>query len=147
MAKLKNSDYTIFALLYNIRAKSTAIEGEDLMILLEVEENPNCEAVDMRVFHDLEPARAISQVLLEQNPGQEQWFEVAGWTTDNTVCPALAQKVDDSGDGVAVLVHGGNAGLRLRPAGSDKEWDLNARDQWGAGFLLLDSPESLRWAN
>lgn len=108
------------------------------MITIEIPENPNCAAVDLRVFHDLEPPRPVSQVHLEQLPGrQPAWYEVTGWTLEGTTCPAWLQKVDDSGEGVAFLLWGGAAGLRFRPADSRAPWNLGDRQQWGAPFLLV----------
>ena len=65
------------------------------MITLEIAPNPNCEPVDLRVFHDLEPPRQVHRVCVERLPGQPEWFEVTGWTTAGSPCPAFAQRVDD----------------------------------------------------
>ena len=35
------------------------------------------------------------------------------------------------------MVCGGDWGIRLRPEGSDEEWDLNSPDQWGEPYLML----------
>ena len=107
------------------------------MVVVEIPQNPNCEPVDLRVFHDVGAARAVRQVHLEQTPGRPAWYEVTGWTLARTACPALARKVDDSGEGLAVLVTGGDAGVRLRPAGRIGTWGLEEVEQWGAPFLLL----------
>lgn len=114
------------------------------MLVLEIAENPNCEAVDMRVFHDLEPPRPASQVRLERQPGQPRWYAVMGWNLDHTTTPATARKVDDSGEGVVLLITGGSAGLRLQPAEAHGPWDLADASQWGEPFLLLGDPSDLR---
>ena len=107
------------------------------MVVIEIPPNSNCEPVDLRVFHDVEVARAVRQVHLEQAPGHPTWYDVTGWTLNGTSSPALARRVDDSGEGSAVLVTGGDAGLRLRPAGSTEAWSMTDPRQWGAPFLLL----------
>ena len=135
------------------------------MVLIEIPVNPNCDPVDLRVFHDLEPPRPITHVLIEPpgSRGPAQWCAVTGWSLNGEACPALARKVDDSGEGVVLLVSGGDAGLRLQPAhraarvgaprqsslaGSADEsvegrspstapWRLDCSEQWGAPFLLL----------
>ena len=56
----------------------------------------------------------------------------------------MAAKVSDSGDGVVVLVYGGDEGLRLRPSGSSSEWSLDDAEQWGEPCLLLDLALGLR---
>jgi len=67
-------------------------------------------------------------------------FQVPGFWT----CPAQARKVDDSGEGVIMLVSGGDAGLRLQPGGAPAAWSLTNPAQWGEPFLLIADPEDLR---
>ena len=114
------------------------------MVVIEIDPNANCEPVDMRVFHDLSPAARVSHVRLEREPGCPAWFELTGWTADGAPCPALAQKVDDSGDGIALLVRGGDAGLRFRPEADTAAWSLEAAAQWGESFLLIADEHDLR---
>jgi hypothetical protein len=45
---------------------------------------------------------------------------------------------EDSGEGVILLVYGGDDGIRLKPAGSSEEWDLASQNQWGEPCLMLD---------
>ena len=145
------------------------------MVPIEIPSNPNCEAVEMRVFHALEPPRQLLQIRLEREPGNPQWCEIVGWTLANTPAPAWAQKVDDSGEGVAYLVRGGDAGLRLRPspgtpdallrkakhrgwatgvpravgerpaAGHPQPWSLEDPTQRGEPFLLIADSGDLRF--
>ncbi len=90
----------------------------------------------MRVFHDLEPPRGVQQVQLERDGKPPQGYDVVGWTLAGTPVPAQAQKVDDSGEGVAILIHGHDAGLRFRPTGSTAPWTLQDPAQWGEPFLI-----------
>ncbi len=107
------------------------------MVAIEISPNANCEAVDLRLFHDVEAARPVLRVCLERGPGQSTWYDVTGWTTMDQPCPAVARRVDDSGEGLAVLVSGGDAGLRLRPSGATGSWQVEDSAQWGAPFLLM----------
>lgn len=107
------------------------------MIIIEIPENSNCQSMDMRVFHDLERSRVVEQVCLEREPGRPEWFEVVGWTERGEACIAGAQKIDDSGEGVAFLIHGGTAGLRLRFAGSQESWSEASAEQWGEPILIV----------
>ncbi len=107
------------------------------MVIVEISKNPNCAAVDARVFHELEPPRRVRQVRLERHPRQPRWYDVSGWTVTGRPRPAIIQKVDDSGEGVAFLVYGGDAGLRLKPAGQDAPWRLDDPEQWGEPYLLV----------
>ena len=58
------------------------------MIIIEIPDNPNCETVDMRVFHDLEPPKTVRQVRLERRVGAPEWYAVTGWTVSGEPCPA-----------------------------------------------------------
>jgi hypothetical protein len=114
------------------------------MVVIEIAPNANCEEVDLRVFNALDAPRTVRQVRLEREPGRPAWYEVIGWTVAGSVCPAVAQKVDDSGDGVAVLLRGGDAGLRLRPARQTSPWGFEDPSQWGEPFLIVASSEDVR---
>ena len=114
------------------------------MLILEIPDNPNCEPVDLRVFEDLDAPRRVTHVRLEREPGRPVWHEVVGWTADGSRRPALVQKVSDSGNGTALLVYGGEAGLRLRVEGDASPWGLDQPEQWGIPFLLMDGAEDVR---
>ena len=146
------------------------------MVVIEIPDNPNCPVAELRIFHDVEPPRSVSGVRLERVPGESKWHDVTGWTLAGQPCPALAQKVDDSGEGVAYLVRGGDAGLRLRPspgtpdallrkakhrgwatgvpravgerpaAGHPQPWSLEDPTQRGEPFLLIADSGDLRFA-
>lgn len=117
------------------------------MLALEIAPNSNCQAVELRVFHDLEPPRPVTHVRLEPpDGGPARWYAVTGWTPDGRPCPALARRVEDSGDGVALLVSGGEAGLRFQPADTPFPWSPQAPFQHGAPFLLIGEVIDLRFA-
>ena len=115
------------------------------MVIIEIPPNPNCEMVGMRVFHDLEPPRPVTQVRLEHERGSPQWYEVVAWTAAGSAQQALAQKVDDSGEGVAFLIYGGDAGVRLRPVGSAQPWQLDHPQQMGLPFILTTDVADLKF--
>ena len=116
-----------------------------VMVVIEIPQNPNCETVDMRVFHDLEPPRPVTQVRLERERGVLQWYEVVAWTLAGTAEQAHAQKVDDSGEGVAFLIYGGDAGIRLRPAGNSQAWQLDHPKQMGLPFIITTDVADLKF--
>ena len=115
------------------------------MIILEIEENRNCESIDMRVFHDSDKPQRVSHLRLEKDMKPAQWYEVIGWTRTNSPTEAVVQKVDDSGDGIALLVHGGDCGLRLKEEASKDEWSLDNTKQWGLPFYLTTTSEDIRY--
>jgi hypothetical protein len=105
-------------------------------VLLEIPENPNCEAMDAQVFQCRSAARVVTHILCERAGGME-WCAVTGVGEGGAPRPATACLVEDSGDGACYLVIGGEWGLRLQPSGASGAWDLADSAQWGVPYLLL----------
>jgi hypothetical protein len=105
-------------------------------VLLQIPENPNCDAMDAQVFQCRSAAREVTHVLCERSNGME-WCAVTGIDDGGVPCPATACIVEDSGDGACYLVVGGEWGLRLRPESDSAAWDLANAAQWGAPYFLL----------
>src|ERR1039457_4106343 len=105
-------------------------------MFLRFEENPNTGFVDDRVFQERSEPRVVSHVLRRLN-GQDQWCPVTGWKPGGLPVPALARKVDDSGEGICYLVYGDRWGLRLKAPTCSDPWSLEDEHQWGEPFLLL----------
>ena len=114
------------------------------MIIIEIPPNPNCDAVDMRVFHESGPAQTVVQIYLERDAGHPIWYDVTGWAAAGTACPAIVQKIDDSGEGTAFLLYGGDGGLRFRPAESHAPWRIDDQTQWGESFMIINSIKELK---
>jgi hypothetical protein len=112
------------------------VAGIEPSVYIQIEENPNCQALDGQVFQPRTSARVVTHACLERN-GQESWFNVTGLDDDAQQCPAMACIIDDSGDGACYLVTGGGWGLRFRVEAAGRGWDLNDSEQWGAPFLLM----------
>ena len=106
-------------------------------IEIEVEAGENSDMSLLRVFDTREEPREVTRVVALRRDGTEGPCAVTGWSADGP-CPAYAATVWDSGDGVALLIYGGDEGVRLRHADSDAPWDLADRSQWGEPCLLLD---------
>ena len=102
------------------------------IVLIQVDENPNCEAMDGLVFQPRTPPRPISQVRTLRN-GTEVWCDISGVDGHGISSPAMACLIDDSGDGGCHLVFGGAWGLRLKAADGE---------EWGEAYLLLPSDEN-----
>lgn len=116
-------------------------------MVVEVESSENCEASVFMRFKEVEPARPVSQVRIYDRVAKGEWCWVCGWTdhpTDPRIA-ALAQRVEDSGAGLAYLVFGGFYGIRLKPVAIDEEWDLASSRQWGEPYLLLADAADLRY--
>ncbi len=112
---------------------------------LEVDESPNQPgSVSMR-FKELGPARPIQQLRVSDRKSEGELCWVTGWCDDpaRPLCPAFALQVEDSGQGLAYLIYGGNWGVRLKPAELKEDWDLDSSNQWGEPFLLISDPRSI----
>ncbi len=105
-------------------------------VFIQIEENPNCEAMDGQVFQPRSTPRAVVQVRVERG-GIERWFAVTGLDRAARPCAAMASQIDDSGDGACYLVTGGEWGLRFRDPESKGGWNIEDSAQWGAPYLML----------
>ena len=114
-------------------------------IFVDVEAGDNCPYSLQLLFSGLDDPRPVRQVRLYQGPGAGALYDVTGWTAEGTTCPALGAAVEDSGQGRAYLIYGGEGGVRLRPFGSSTPWDPAASDQRGESHLLLSDVEDVVW--
>jgi hypothetical protein len=103
---------------------------------LSVDENPNCELPDARVFQERSEPQPLTHVL-RMRGGKEVWCPIVAWGEKGEAGPAMARKVDDSGEGTCYLVYGGRWGLRLKDSDCQEAWDSRDPHQWGEAFLLL----------
>lgn len=110
-------------------------------VYLSIEENPNCELYDARVFQERSEPRPVTHVLRRRGD-KEVWCPLTGLSANTAAGPALARKVDDSGEGTCYLVYGGPWGLRLKDPDCRDPWDLKDPHQWGEAFLLLPADGS-----
>jgi len=97
------------------------------------------------VFRELEPRRSIKQIKIFDDSG-ERLCEVTGLEEEGKPCPAYAQKVEDSGDGIAYCIYGGAWGLRFKPAASAAHWDLKDPEQWGEAYKVYADPADIVFA-
>ncbi len=98
-----------------------------------------------RVFDLLTDARPVLRILAPDPLGADVWCDVTGWE-DGGPCPARAALSEDSGEGVVMLIYGGEDGIRLKPAGDGAAWDLAASGQWGEACLMLGSDVRIEYA-
>ncbi|PZC48310.1 MAG: hypothetical protein C1O27_001195 [Chloroflexi bacterium] len=106
-------------------------------IEVEVFEGPNCSWEMTRMFQSQHGAKPLTQIFTDRPDGTEGLCDVVGWSEEGQV-PAQAAYVDDSGDGQALLIFGGDQGIRLKAAESEDPFDVENTSQWGEPCLLLD---------
>ena len=105
---------------------------------IDVESNDNSVMMANQVFKNLASPAVVTRVRLFEGRPEGVVFEVTGWSSAGGGSPvdAYAVDVEDSGSGGAILVYGGDWGVRLRPIGA-ASWDLSDPDQWGETHLVL----------
>lgn len=105
---------------------------------IDIEPNDNLEEAVMATFNEKGQKQQLSRICLWRQQ-EWQWCAIAGWHDDEP-CSAHIQQIEESGDGDAMLVTGGNQGLRLAridgPEAAIPQWDLDDDKQWAEGFLL-----------
>jgi hypothetical protein len=97
-----------------------------------VDPNPNCPDGCMKRFKAESPPREVRVVRYWEERDRPMLCDVLGWSSEQAggcPCPAWAVTVEDSGDGAATLIYGGNWGLILSPK--------NGATAFGAPYLLL----------
>ena len=98
-----------------------------------------------RVFDLLTDPKPVIRVLAPDPMGADVWCDVTGWE-DGEPCPALAALSEDSGEGVIMLIYGGEDGIRLKPADGASDWDASDGTQWGEACLMLGSDVQIEYA-
>jgi len=62
---------------------------------------------------------------------------VIGWDKETqSPCAAYACQIEESGDGIATLIHGGTGGIRIKPLEDEAEWKLGEPKQKGVTHLV-----------
>lgn len=117
---------------------STNAEIQERWMLIEVEvvAGENSPLDLHRMFDLLEDPRPVYRVVAPDPFGEDAWCEVTGWEAGGP-CQALAALAEDSGEGVVLLVYGGDEGVRLMRVGTPGEWDIADSEQWGEACLML----------
>ncbi len=107
---------------------------------IDIESNANLAEATMATFNATGPGRSVSAIHLEVDDVWT-WCAVTGWH-DDAPAPAVLTPIEESGDGPALLVSGGNHGLRLaRLSGPDDTtpvaWNVDDATQWAEPFLIV----------
>ena len=102
---------------------------------------PACDNLSdpaMATFKETGPALILQAIKLWRDE-RWQWCAVTGWSESGSV-PAMIQPIEESGDGPARLIHGGEHGLRLARLVEPSKpvtWNLSDSTQWSEPFLIV----------
>lgn len=103
---------------------------------VEVENCTNVDQTFTMVYKEVSPPREV--YCIEYNiAGEEKPVQVTGWDAEtNSPCSAYACKIDESGDGRAMLIFGGSGGVRMKELEDESPWDVASPTQWGETHLV-----------
>ena len=107
-----------------------------MLVEVEVVGGENSPLDLHRMFDLLTDPIEVVRVFTTSPKGEDLWCRVTGWSNDGP-CSAHSALAEDSGEGVVLLVYGGDQGLRLQPVASGDEWELANPGQWGEACLML----------
>jgi hypothetical protein len=112
---------------------------------VEVEPNDNTPMMAQQVYKNLSLPFRVSQVRIYEGEPEGTLHDIVGWSSvdGGSATDAFAVQIDDSSEGTAYLVYGGDWGVRLRPAGSDGDWRIDDASQFGETHLVLAAREDL----
>lgn len=116
------------------------------MILIEVPANPNCSGCEQTAFNETDTeTRPVREIVVSTASG-DAVCEAVAVNSDGRFTPALARKIDDSGEGPACLVFGGDWGIRFRRVSdAGRPWSLADRSQWGEPFKVYGLTGDVRF--
>ena len=85
-----------------------------MFIEIDVSAGGNCQESLMLMFNGLSEPAPAARVWTTDPGGADMMCAVTGWSSEGA-CPAYSAMVEESGEGSAVLVYGGDEGIRLKP--------------------------------
>ena len=118
-------------------------------IMIDIEDNENCGYFPIQVFETHGEPRSASTITVAEMPGTNESYDIVGWCSDGngTACRATATVVADSGSGQAMMITGGDFGIRLKPSSSPSPWNLESGDQKGEPYLVFETSIELFFRN
>ncbi len=116
-------------------------------MFLEVDSNPNTETCVNSVYKDVSRSREVYCVKYSVQEKEEP-VQVTGWDAETgKPCPAYACTIEESGDGIALLIYGGTGGIRMKMLEDESDWDVHASTQWGESHLIYPKDSFIVYAD
>jgi hypothetical protein len=105
---------------------------------IDIEPNDNLDEACMATFAEQGQGLPIERIHLWRTD-RWCWCAICGWSAAGPVAARILP-IEDSGDGPALLVVGGEHGLRLTELTDESApqpaWQLDSPAQWAEGFLI-----------
>ncbi len=116
--------------------------------MIDIEDNENSGYFPIQVFETQSEPKSAAVIRIPNIPESDEPHDVVGWSSDEggIACDATAVLVGDSGSGQALMIYGGDHGIRLRPSSSKSPWALSSSDQAGEPYLLLQTSVPLEFS-
>ncbi len=107
-----------------------------MIIEIEIEENSNIFEYEYRTFMGKGKNYPIDKTMYFPEDGSSPFeVNIIGWKNAQPV-QAYALCIEDSGDGEAWLIYGGNHGLRLRDVTDQQsKFSISHSNEWGEKYL------------
>ena len=108
---------------------------------VDVEANDNINENFSMLYRDISESREVYCIKYNMG-GDDSPVQIKGWDKEtNSPCGAYACQVEESGDGVAILIYGGSGGIRIKLLEDETEWKVEEPNQKGETHLVypLDS--------
>ena len=103
---------------------------------VDVEANENIHENFSMLYRDVSVSREIYCIKYNIE-GEESPVQVIGWDKETqSPCAAYACQIEESGDGIATLIHGGTGGIRIKLLEDEAEWKLREPKQKGVTHLV-----------
>jgi hypothetical protein len=112
---------------------------------IEVESNDNSLMMAQQVYRNVGVPFVVSHVRIYEGVPGGQLCAITGWSSANggSETEAVGVEIEDSSEGRAILIYGGDWGVRLRPAEAEGPWSIDDSQQWGETHLVLASADDL----
>jgi hypothetical protein len=112
---------------------------------VNVDSNPNSPMSASQVFHNIDTPFRVGHVRIYEGEPEGKLCAVTGWASagNGTPVDAYAVQIEDSSEGRAFLIYGGDWGIRLRDADDSAPWAQENGSQWGEPYLVLADAEDI----